>query len=77
MKAYKARKKYENITIFDNGEIQENKPVYEIINNKTKHCLGFIYYYKSYEQYIFSSNESKVFGISCLKNVIDFMEKIK
>ena len=73
-----SEKKYKFITIkYDKRYgLYHGKPVYEIINNKTKNYLGSLTYYPAYGEFVFSSCEGKVFAVYCLKNIIDFMEEI-
>ncbi len=71
-------KKYKYITIKQvANELFEGIPVYRIFNNKSNDQLGIISYYKPWKQYVFSSTEECDFNISCLKDVIDFMEELK
>jgi hypothetical protein len=68
-------KKYKFITIEQEGdEVFEGKPVYRIYNNRNNSQLGIISYYKSWKQYVFSSQPECVFNNSCLRDVLDFME---
>ena len=68
-------KKYKYITIRQEGEeMFEGKLVYRIFNNKTNFQLGIISFYKSWKQYVFSSQLGCVFNNSCLRDVLDFME---
>ena len=69
-----AMKKYRFITIGQrNDEIFEGKPVYRIYNNQSGAPLGTISFYKPWKQYVFSSKEGCVFNISCLEDVLDYM----
>ncbi len=68
-------KEYKFITIRqDGGERFEGKPVYRIFNNKSGVQLGIISWYRSWRQWVFSSNENCAFNNSCLRDVLDFME---
>lgn len=68
-------KKYKFITIqqFD-GELFAGKPVYRIINNRSKGQIGIISFYKPWKEYVFSSQPECVFNNSCLRDVLDFIE---
>lgn len=69
-------KKYKYINIKQvNSEVFEGKPVYRIFNNRTGDQLGIISYYKPWKEYVFSSKEDCVFNNTCLRDVLDFMEK--
>ncbi len=69
-------KRYKFITIKqESGEMFEGHPVYRILNNKSGAQLGVISWYKPWTQYVFSSREECVFNNSCLRDVLDFMEK--
>ena len=70
-----SEKKYKFITIRQEGnETFEKHPVYRIFNNKSGDQLGVISYYRSWRQYVFSSQEGCAFNNSCLRDVLDFME---
>jgi hypothetical protein len=56
------------------GEIFNKRPVYRIFNNKSEEQIGIISYYSPWRQYVFSGRSKCVFNISCLKDVIGFME---
>jgi len=69
-------KKYKYITIRqDNNEIFKEKPVYRIYNNKSQDQLGILSFYKPWKEYVFSSLPDCVFNNSCLRDVLDFLEK--
>lgn len=70
MKKYK----FINIKQVDNEQFN-GKPHYKIFNNKTTAFLGHISYYKLWKEYVFSSSEGCAFNNTCLRDVIDFMEK--
>jgi IS4 transposase len=55
-------------------ETFEKHPVYRVFNNKSHSQLGIISWYTPWRQYVFSSQEECVFNISCLRDVIDFMD---
>jgi len=68
-------KTYKYITIKQiDDETWEGKPVYRIVNNKSKSLLGMLSYYVPWKQYVFSSREGCVFNTGCLHDVLDFME---
>ena len=70
-------KKYKFITIKQmDDEVFEKRPVYRIFNNRDKHLLGLISYYFPWKEYVFSSQEDCVFNNSCLRDVLDFIEKV-
>ena len=70
-------KRYKYITILqDSGEMFEKKPVYRIFNNKNDAQLGIISWYKPWKCYVFSSQPECVFNNECLKDVLNFIEKI-
>lgn len=69
-------KKYKYITIRqDNGEIFAKHPVYRIYNNRSGGQIGIISYYTIWKEYVFSSQEGCVFNNTCLRDVLDFIEK--
>lgn len=80
-------KKYKFITIErEDGEIFNDRPVYYICNNKDIRKasrerlprplpIGLLAYHKPWEQYVFSSHEGAIFNNSCLRDIIDFIEK--
>jgi len=69
-------KKYKFIEIRqEDGEMFDGHPVYRIVNNKSDTELGMLCYYKTWRQYIFrAEDETCVFNISCMHDIIDFME---
>jgi len=69
-------KTYKYIAMLYVDEKFEGKPVYRIINNKSKNQIGILSWYKPWKQYVFSSQPNCVFNISCLKDVLDFIENI-
>lgn len=74
-------KKYKFITIcdeYDNGkqEMFSGHPVYRIRNNRSKEQIGILSYYRSWKQYVFSSQPECVFNNSCLRDVLDFLENV-
>lgn len=67
-------KKYEHITI-EYGDFEHNDmPAYKINNNKSGQLLGYIYFFPEWKQYVFSSYNDIVFSVSCLNDIIDFIE---
>lgn len=67
-------KKYKFITIKGAGEFN-NKPLYQIVNNKSNSVLGSLYYYKRWKQYVFTQyDDSVIFNKDCLLNIVDFIE---
>ncbi len=58
------------------GEMFEGHPVYRIFNNKSGGQLGILSYYRPWRQFVLSSQPECVFNDSCLRNVLDFMERI-
>ncbi len=69
-------KVYKHITIYKSDEIHNDHPVFGIINTKHKDFLGYITYEPNWKQYVFSSNREDdiIFSVSCLKDIIDFIE---
>lgn len=60
----------------ENNELFEDHPVYRISNNKSKEWIGIVFWFKPWNKYVFSTKESCVFDITCLHDVLDFMEKV-
>ena len=46
-------------------------------NKKSGEELGKVYYYQPWKKYVFDMKEDIVFDLSCLKDVIDFMEQLR
>jgi len=66
-------KKYKYITIKENGEFN-NKPQYDIINNRSKSKLGILFWYKEWKQYVFTQWDRNIlFNNSCLLDIVDFI----
>ena len=70
-------KKYKYISIGQvNNEVFEGKPVFRVFNNRSKEQIAIISFYKPWKQYVFSSQLECVFNNSCLKDIINFIEKV-
>jgi len=66
--------KYKFITI-EESRISAGRPEYRITNNKSGDILGYVVYYPTWRQYVFSqADEGMVFNNTCLRDVVDFME---
>ena len=64
-------KKYKFITIKESLTPDD----YMIYNNKSNEWIGSIVFYESWQQHIFITKSSAVvWSVSCLKDVIDFIE---
>ena len=70
------KKKYKHITIKELRNRNYNgRSIYEVDNNKTRNYVTILFYYAPYKKYVFESLEGKVFANTCLRDIIDFMEK--
>ena len=75
-------KKYKFITIkpSKNGVFTKTAkgqhPLYVITNNRGGDIIGILSFYGPWKQYVFESGDA-VFNDSCLRDVLDFMDKIK
>jgi len=70
-------KQYKHITILETEEAYDNKPVYDILNNKSGDSLGLIFYYKQWKKYVFTQTRTEdeiIFDNSCLRDIVDFLE---
>ena len=67
-------KVYKHITIAEAEETHNNKPVYVVSNTKKGDPLGYIYYEPSWKQYVLTTINDIIFSVSCLKDIIDFIE---
>lgn len=68
-------KVYKHITIYLDEEQQYyDKPVYIVINTKNEDALGYLYYESKWNQYVFTAEKDIIFSVSCLKDIIDFIE---
>ena len=53
------------------------RPVnYTIYNNRSNEEIGTVSYYSRWRQYVFSGESFCVFNISCLRDVIHFIEQL-
>lgn len=69
------KKIYKHITIHDEDEVEHNgKPAFGVFNTKHGELIGVIEYFNDWKQYIFSGIEESVFSVSCLQDIIDFIE---
>jgi hypothetical protein len=68
-------KKYKFITILENNAnlFVNDHPSFQILNNKRMNLLGMIEYYAEWNQYIFESAPNMVYSVSCLRDIIDFI----
>ena len=69
------KKEYKFITIMDEGNTFDGRSVYHIVNNKDQKQIGMLAYYRPWNQYVFESVEDSVFNNSCLRHILDFMDK--
>lgn len=67
-------KTYRFITIVNEGNTFDERPVYHIVNKRSKSQIGMLTYYSPWKQYVFESNPDCVFNRSCLCDITDFME---
>lgn len=61
-------------------ELVEQKPktlVYDILNNKSGDKIGIVKWFANWRQYVFVPSDSCIFSCGCLKDVIDFTEKVQ
>ena len=57
----------------------EEKPktnVYAVTNNKSGYILGIIKWFGSWRQYCFFPTEETVYSNGCMKDIIDFINKL-
>lgn len=70
-------KKYKFITIKEDGE-HDNHPMFGIFNNKSNEKLGILYFYKGWNQYVFSQWERGIiFNDTCMKDIMDYLSILK
>ena len=56
---------------------QHENSLWEIKNNKSKGTLGYIEYYPTWKQYVFTTETTTaVFNISCLLDIVDFIKQL-
>jgi len=68
------KKIYKYITIASSGQY-ENKPLYEVTDNRGSDVLGYVFYYKPWKGYCFGVvDDRSVFNNTCLRGIIDFIE---
>jgi hypothetical protein len=68
-------KVYKHITIYnDETQTHNDKSFYVVINTKNEDILGYIYYEPKWNQYVFQAEPEIIFSVSCLKDIIDFIE---
>lgn len=71
-------KKYKYISIAKAPQPFNGKPIFEIVNNKSKKILGSLFYYSDWKQYVFTqASEGIIFNNECLSNIISFMNELK
>jgi len=71
-------KKYKFITIQQHeNETFRNKSIYRISSNKNGDELGLLFWHSPWKQYVFSSHKKCVFNDSCLRDILDFMSKVR
>ncbi len=52
-------------------------PIYEVKNKITLDSLGVIYFYPAWHKYVFESNPQIVYDVSCLTDIINFLQEIQ
>jgi hypothetical protein len=66
---------YKHITITSESKIiHKQKLAYEVFNTKNKDSLGYIFYEPNWKQYVFEAEPQIIFSVSCLQDIIDFIE---
>ena len=50
---------------------------WECRNNKTNNSLGYVAFYPRWKCFVFAGYSGCVFDISCLTDIIDFMNQLK
>jgi hypothetical protein len=69
-------KKYKHIHIDKlPNELRDDKPVYGIFNNNSSDMIGLLIYYGGWKQYVFEATPDCIFSVSCLLDIIDYIEK--
>lgn len=69
------RKSYKFIYV-QSGELFEEHLVYRVYNKKSNMQIALISYYKPWKKYVFSTQTEHVFDVSCLENIIEFMNTL-
>lgn len=67
---------YKHIFFEEAEGLIRGKKWFHCKNNKTKALLGNVFYYSRWRKYVFCSEESSVYDVNCLKDVISFMEQL-
>jgi hypothetical protein len=69
-------KDFNHIAIIEQKNTYNDKPVYDIIDNKTIYSLGILYYYELWDKYVFTqyTNHDILFDSQDLKDIADFIE---
>jgi hypothetical protein len=69
-------KDYNHIAIVEHQITYNNKPVYDVINNKTLYQLGILYHYGLWGRYVFAqyNNHDIIFDSQDLKDIADFID---
>lgn len=66
------------IKFYKTNRLNNEKPVWEIINKKSEDVLGLIFYNPRWKKYVFTQwSESIIFDSSCLNDIAKFMDNIK
>jgi len=62
---------YEHITIGRdaNRDTHAGKPIYYIFNRKAGYCMGRIFYYPSWRQWVAQFSEESIWSAGCLADV--------
>ena len=50
--------------------------VYSVVNIKSNYSLGVIKWYSSWRQYCFFPAKETIFNKDCMKDIIDFINKL-
>jgi len=51
-------------------------PSYYCWNNRNDHILGKVFFYRTWDKYVFEGGDGCVFSASCLEDIIDFLKQL-
>ena len=68
--------RYKHIHFEEGGGPKADHPLYHCKNNRTASILGVVFYFKPWKKYVFEGRTGCVFDVSCLTDIIDFMNQL-
>ncbi len=69
--------KYKHIRFEEQDTLWLDKPLWAILNNKTKGRLGQVFWYEPWRKYVTALKETAVFDEGCHRDIANFLDQLK